>query len=58
MGHYEDIQIDRRGVMLQRRWVYETLRPDLRMQQCRQLYQMAANMGHAQAKQALNRMYR
>lgn len=48
----------RRGVMLQRRWVYETLRPDLRMQQCRQLYQMAANMGHAQAKQALNRMYR
>ncbi len=48
----------RRGVMLEKRWVYERLRPDLRKQQVRQLYQTAANMGHKQAQQALNRMYR
>ena len=48
----------RRGVMMEKRWVYERLRPDLRKQQVRQLYQTAANMGHKQAQQALNRMYR
>lgn len=48
----------RRGVMLEKRWVHERLRPDLRKQQVRQLYQTAANMGHKQAQQALNRMYR
>ena len=48
----------RRGVMLEKHWVYERLRPDLRIQQVRQLYQTAANMGHKQAQQALNRTYR
>lgn len=48
----------RRGVMMEKRWVYERLRPDIRRQQVRQFYQTAANMGHKQAQQALNRMYR
>lgn len=48
----------RRGVMLEKRWVKETLRYDLRKQMCRELYQVAASKGHKQAQQALNRLYR
>lgn len=55
---YEADAYYRRAVMLERKWVKERLRPDYRMQECRELYQMAANKGHKQAQQALNRTYR
>ena len=44
--------------MLEKQWVKETLWPDARKRECRQLYQKAANKGHAKAKQALNRTYK
>lgn len=47
----------RRGVMLEKRWVFETLRPDYRKKQVRELYQWAAGKGSKPAQQALNRVY-
>ena len=55
---YEADAYYRRAVMLEKQWVKETLWPDARKRECRQLYQKAANKGHAKAKQALNRMYK
>lgn len=57
----ESIEADayyRKAVMLEKRWVEPTLRYDYRKQRCRVLYQLAANLGHKQAQQALNRIYR
>lgn len=48
----------RRGVMVQKRWVKETLLPSVRVQLYRQLYQEAARKGHEKAKQALNNSYK
>ncbi len=48
----------RKAMMLEKKWVFPTLRYDLRKQQCRTLYQIAADLGHKQAIQALNRMYK
>ena len=55
---YEADAYYRRAVMLEKQWVKETMWPDARKRECRQLYQMAANKGHAKAKQALNRTYK
>lgn len=55
---YEADAYYRRAVMLEKQWVKETLWPDARKRECRQLYQKAANKGHAKAKQALNRTYK